>query len=124
MPADGSRPARQRVTHPRTGGVRVPERQHYAHEIDEQTRLGEVYVTALLRTQRRHALATCAGAAVLLLVFAVVAPALAGYRVVGLPVPWVALGVLSYPLLIGLAWLTVRSAERVERDFIDVVRDR
>lgn len=124
MPGDAARPVRRRVTHPRTDGVRVPVRQLYAREIDEQTHLGEVYVTALLRTQRRHAAATCAATAAVLLTFAALASSLAHVHVVGVPLPWLVLAVLGYPLLIGLGWLSVRVAERVERDFADVVRRR
>jgi hypothetical protein len=45
-------------------------------------------------------------------------------RVLGVPLPWLVLGLLVYPLLIALGWYTVRSAERTERHFLELVRRR
>ena len=39
----------------------------------------------------------------------------------GMPLAWVLLGAAVYPLLWFLGWFYVRSAERNERDFADVV---
>jgi len=41
--------------------------------------------------------------------------------VLGLPVPWLLLGVVVYPALLGLGWVYVRRAERNERDFAELV---
>jgi hypothetical protein len=38
--------------------------------------------------------------------------------------PWLLLGVAVYPLLVAAAWWHVRAAERVERDFTDILRRR
>jgi hypothetical protein len=48
-------------------------------------------------------------------------PAVADVRVAGVPVPWLVLGALVYPLLIGLGLFYVRRAERHEREFADLV---
>jgi hypothetical protein len=48
-------------------------------------------------------------------------PALRTLRVLGLPLPWVLLGVLVYPTVIGGAWIYTRMAERNERDFAELV---
>jgi hypothetical protein len=45
-------------------------------------------------------------------------------RVLGVPVPWLLLGVLFHPWLLGLGWVYVRRAEANERDFADLVGDR
>ena len=42
---------------------------------------------------------------------------------VGVPLPWVLLGVLVYPWLITLGWAFVRRAERHEHDFADLVAE-
>jgi hypothetical protein len=40
----------------------------------------------------------------------------------GLPLPWLLLGVVVYPVLIAAAWLYVRQADRNERDFSELVQ--
>lgn len=103
---------------PRSRGVPVAE------EIDSQTRLGEVYVRSLVRSQLRLALLVSGAVAVLLgllpLAFFLL-PQLGSVRVLGLPLPWVLLGVVVYPLLIGTAGYYVKHAEKNERDFSDLV---
>jgi len=96
-------------------------------ELEEQTQLGDVYLTSLIRSQRRLALRLCAAVAVLLGGLALLggyAGWYAGARVLGIPLPWVVLGLLVYPALIGLGWWAVRGAERNEADFYDLVRRR
>ena len=93
-------------------------------EIDEQTRVGDVLMRSLLRTQLRLGLATLAAIGVLLgglpLLFAL-APRLRAVELLGLPLPWLLLGVLVYPGLVVAAWWYVRGAERNERDFVELV---
>jgi hypothetical protein len=48
-------------------------------------------------------------------------PALGSTHVVGIPLPWLLLGGLVYPALVALGWFYVRQAERVEREFSDLV---
>ena len=48
-------------------------------------------------------------------------PGLADVDVIGMPLPWLLLGVVVYPVLVLLGWRYVRSAERNERDFADLV---
>jgi hypothetical protein len=95
-----------------------------AREIDEQTRLGEVYMRSLLRSQLRLALSVLAATAVLLgglpLLFVLVPP-VAQAHVLGVPLPWLLLGGLSYPLLWLAARYHVRHCERLEAEFTDAV---
>ncbi|WP_310961533.1 hypothetical protein [Nocardioides terrisoli] len=112
---------RVRITSPRTGR---PRRTTVASEIDAQTEVGEVYMRSLMRTQLRLALGT-----VLLLVLTVgawpvvfeVFPAVRRAHLAGLPLPWLLLGLLVYPVLLLLAWSYVRRAERNEQSFHDLV---
>lgn len=115
-------PHRVRVTGPRAGR---PRRTSVAAEIDAQSRIGEVYMTSLLRSQLRLALRTVAALAAtvgLLPLLLAVFPVLRTTRVLGVELPWVLLGFAVYPLLLALAWWYVRGAERNERSFQDLLR--
>jgi uncharacterized membrane protein (DUF485 family) len=120
-------PQRVRITHQRTEAVRRAPHRPPVREIDEQTGLGDVYMLSLIRSQRRLAVTVCAAAAVLLVGTALLGaylPDFVAARLFGVPVPWLVLGLLVYPALIALGWYAVRSAERTERDFVDLVRRR
>ncbi|TQK68306.1 hypothetical protein [Nocardioides sp. SLBN-35] len=95
-------------------------------DVHEQTALGDVYLRSLLRAQ--------VGLAVRLLLLLGVSlgvlplafhlwPSLSGIELLGIPLPWLLLGVLVHPFLLLLAWRYVRSAERNERVFADLVSD-
>ncbi|WP_200942247.1 hypothetical protein [Angustibacter sp. Root456] len=119
------RPRRVRVTSPLMGAARRVPHRPATREIDEQTGLGEVYMRSLLRSQLRLALSVLAATAVLiggLPVLFVVAPSVAQAHLVGLPLPWLLLGALAYPMLWLAARYYVRQAERNEDDFTDVLK--
>ena len=115
------RPARVRVTGPRTAR---PRRTSIASEIDAQSPVGEVYMRSLMRSQLRLALGV-----VLVLALSVgslpllfeLSPGLRRAHLLGVPVPWLLLGLGVYPVLIALAWFYVRRAERNEDVFGDMV---
>jgi hypothetical protein len=113
-----------RVTSPRTGAVRQ-RRTSVTSEIDAQTRIGEVYMTSLLRAQLRLATLVLVTVGVLVaglpLLFRLV-PGLVGVELLGMPLTWVLLAFAVYPFLVLVGWLYVRAAERNERDFADVVQ--
>jgi hypothetical protein len=118
---------RVRVTHPRTDAARRAPARSVSREIDEQTQLGEVYMLALVRSQRRLAIGVCAGVALLLGGTALAGawwPRFSSSHLAGIPLPWLLLGVVVYPLLYVLGRLAVRQAERNERAFIELVRHR
>jgi hypothetical protein len=123
----GPPPRRVRITHPRTEAARSVAIRPASREIDEQTALGEVYMSALIRTQRRLAIIVCATIATLLIGVALLgafSSRFATIRWLGVPLPWLVLGVLVYPALIALAAYTVRQAERNEQAFTELVRRR
>lgn len=107
-------PARELAASPRGGG----------RDIDEQTMLGETYMRSLIRTQLRLGLATLA---VVLIPLAVLPAAFALEESVGrlsvgpVPLPWLLLGVLVYPVLVLVGWRYVRQAERNEQEFARIV---
>ena len=86
--------------------------------------LGEVYLRSLLRAQLRLSLFFVGGviavAGAVPLVFWL-DPTLAERSAWGVPVAWLLLGLLAYPLLIGCGWAYVRAAERTEREFSEMV---
>jgi hypothetical protein len=115
-------PERVRVTGPprrRTPVARTVD-------IDTETRLGGVYLGSLLREQLRLALRILAALALsvgsLPLVFHL-APGLADVHLLGVPLPWLLLGVAVYPFLLFLGWRFVRRAERIERDFAELLSE-
>lgn len=121
-------PARRvKVTSPRMRALRRPPSRPVTRDIDEQTTVGELYMRSLVRTMLRLAgvvlgtfMVTLGG---LPLLFAL-APELGAVRVVGVPLPWLLLGAVAYPTIGLTAWWYVRSAERAERDFADLVTHR
>lgn len=124
VPEDPAPPtSRVRVTSPLAAAsshVRRSARQ----EIDEETGVGDVYIRSLVRTQLRSALAVVAllavGVGSLPLAFALL-PDLAALRLGPVPLPWLVLGVLVYPVLLLIGWGYVRRAEAAESDFAALV---
>lgn len=120
-------PRRVRITSPRTSAARRQAGRTGTREIDEQTVVGEVYMHSLIHAQLRLALRVIIGAAVLLgslpLLFALV-PATRTLTVLGIPLPWLLLGVAVYPVLYVAARYYVRHAERIEAEFTEFVGRR
>lgn len=117
-------PRRVVVTSPRTSAVRRPPGRSALRALDEQDRVGELLVRSLVRAQLVLALRLLAVLALLLgglpLLFAL-APATRDITALGLPLPWLVLGVLVHPALLAGGLLYLRLAERNERDFTDLV---
>lgn len=125
LPGRPPAPKRVRVTSPRRQSALRPPSRPIAAEIDEQTALGEVYVDALLSAQRRLAVRLLGGMlgllAVTLAAFLTV-PAIHAARVGPVPLSWLWLGVAGYVLLVAAAVAYLRATERLEREFIALVR--
>jgi len=119
-------PRREVVTGPRRDVRRRPRRSA-AEDIDQQTRIGMVYLRSLMRTQLRLGLATVAlvvvPLAALPLLFGLV-PGVRALRAGPLPLWWLLLGFLVYPAILAVGWWYVRSAERNEEQFTDLVEGR
>jgi hypothetical protein len=129
MPSDDHHEAgkRVRVTSPRRGASRRGPTRPVTTEIDEQTGLGEVYMAALMRAQLRLSVSVLAAGAVLLgilpLLFLTVPPT-RELHIWLVPLPWLILGVLVYPVVALAARYYVRHAEAIERDFAELVDRR
>jgi hypothetical protein len=102
---------RVRVTSPRMSPPRRGPVPPVPTDIDEQTRLGELYMTTSMMI----------GGLPLLFVFV---PATRTLDVGPIPLPWLILGVLIYPAV----WLAgryyVRQSEQIEREFTELVARR
>lgn len=118
---------------PHTQRVRVTSSRRHAATarprslavaLTEQTGAGELYLQGLLRAQLRLALTVLGVGALALLglpaLFALI-PATRSLEVLGLPFPWVLLGVMLYPTMVVLAGWYVTQATRLESRFADVV---
>ncbi len=117
-------PERVRVTGPPRSPHLPARTGRGASQIDDATRLGEIYLSSLLREQLRldsgagpfaRARPRHPAAAVL----AQARPA--ERRLLGLPLPWLVLGFAVYPFLSLVGWRYVRAAERNEEDFAELV---
>lgn len=113
-------PQRVRVTRPAQSRARHTT---VTSEIDAQSEVGLVYMHSLIRAQLRLALGTLAA---LVLTIGLLPWAFAQWapfrhaHVLGLPLPWVLLGVGAYPVIGLLAWNYVHRAERNEARFRDL----
>jgi hypothetical protein len=120
-------PRRVRVTSPRTSAARRPLIPTGTREIDEQTRLGEIYMLSLVQSQLRLTLGVIGGVLLVLgsipLLFWLVPPTRT-LSIFGLPLPWVILGILVYPVVYVAARVYVRNAERIEAEFTEFVGRR
>ena len=118
---------------PQTGRVRITSplttasphvRRTVQQEIDESTGIGEVYVRSLVRSQLRAALTVISTLVLTLGALPIVfwlLEDLSQLTILGVPLPWIFLGVAVYPGLFLLGWLYVRQADKSERDFAVLV---
>jgi hypothetical protein len=120
----GDKPARTRVVLGEVAARRAAADPARA-DLAEQTPVGEALVKGLVRAQLalalRLSLVVVTGLGALPLLFAV-APRVGELKVLGVNLPWMLLGVLAFPFLVGVGWAYVRWAERNEQDFIAVIR--
>jgi hypothetical protein len=116
-------PQRVLVRAPQAQAGPVHGRFAVSREVAEQTTVGEVFLSALIRSQLRLALVVASGFLVLLLgipLLLAALPAAAGTPVLGVPLSWLLLGAGVYPLLLLSAWLFVRNATRNESRYRDL----
>lgn len=101
--------------------------QPLTRDIDEQSNLGEVYMSGLMTAQLRLALSVLAFGAVglggLPLLFLLV-PATRSLDLGPVPLPWVVLAVVVYPVAVVVARYYVRQSERIEAEFSAAVGRR
>ena len=121
-PEPGS--TRVRVVLSERKGIARPVRT--IKEVQEGTAVGELLRRDLIRSQLMVTLRFGALAVLVLGTLPAILtlfPAVGQLHVAGLRVPWLLLGVLMYPFLVGVAWRYTRVADRVEQNFADHVQD-
>lgn len=123
MAADPTPSPRTRVVLAEAATRRAADRARA--DLVEQTPVGEALVKGLVRAQLalalRLGLVVATGLGTLPLLFAA-APAVGSFTVLGLHLPWLLLGLLSFPFLVGVGAAYVRWAERNEQDFAALIR--
>ena len=115
---------RVRITSPRREARRRAEHRPAKQELAEQTGLGEVYLSALLRAQLRLSLAILLGVGAVVLglpAMFLLLPATRHLEVGPIPLPWLAVGVMIYPVVVIAAKIYVHQTERIEREFTDLM---
>jgi Mg/Co/Ni transporter MgtE len=93
---------------------------HRAVTNDAAAEVGDAAIRALIRRQLRVGLLVCGcvcGSLALLPLLFVLAPSVGTTRIWGVPLVWLVLGVLVYPILVMAGSWYARRAERNERDF-------
>jgi hypothetical protein len=120
----GQPPARVRVTSTRRDATTRRDLRPLTHDLDEQSKLGEVYMSGLMSAQlwlaARVLAFGAAGLGGLPLLFLLV-PATKTMDVAGVPLPWLVLSVAVYPVAVIVARYYVRQSERIEQQFSQVV---
>ncbi|WP_436775363.1 hypothetical protein [Yinghuangia sp. YIM S09857] len=107
----------------RTGTARPPGRLPYAATADDlgaPSRLGDLYLKSLMRTQLRLGLSVVAVLVVLLGGIPLACATVPEFReatVAGVPAPWLLVAVVPHPVFLVLGVLNTRQAEANERDF-------
>ena len=94
-------------------------------EVAEQTPYGEILLEDLIRRQRRLAMSVAAAFLVILFglpLMNLLFPELVQMRVLGLPMSWLALAVLVYPIVWTLAVYYVVTSRKYEDEFTKLVR--
>lgn len=93
-------------------------------ELAQQTSWGELLIKDLIKAQLRSGVLLAAFAVIVLGALPLAfyfSPTLATLRLIGLPVPWLLLGIAPFPFLLAVGLWYNRLAERHERDFVDMI---
>jgi hypothetical protein len=121
---DPAQSKRVRVVLSERKGVARPVRT--VVDIQENTGVGELLRTNLIRSQLAVALRFGLGAVItlgLLPVLFWMVPDIGRVEVLGVRLPWLLLGFLVYPYLVLMGYWHTRTAEKVEQNFADHVQD-
>ncbi|OQO90778.1 hypothetical protein [Saccharomonospora piscinae] len=95
-------------------------------ELAEQTSWGKLLVHDLVKVQLRLGVSLFGLVVVLLGLLPLLfhhLPEVATWRVIGIPVSWMLLGIAPFPLLFGVGLWYNRQAERHERDFVAMIEN-
>ncbi|MDP9798643.1 hypothetical protein J2S43_007155 [Catenuloplanes nepalensis] len=117
------RPARVRVVLAEVGRPRTADRARA--DLAEQNQVGEALLRGLIRAQFalavRLAVVVVIGLGGLPLLFAI-APSVTTVKILGVNLPWLLLGGVSFPFLLAVGATYVHLAERNDQDFTALVQ--
>lgn len=120
--AEPRAPRRKRVVLADRRGTREIPRT--IMELEEQNSVGEALVSQLMKVQLRSSL-ILAGITVVALcglpVLFRIVPAVTVVTVFGVNLSWLLLGVLPFPFMVLIGYLSTRNAERHEHEFLRMV---
>lgn len=105
---------------PRTAWAEGEFEERDIRELAEQTAIGSIYLRALISGQLRLSVAVALAFSLVLCAQPLVAwfwPAYSRATVLSIPLPWIVLGALSYPLTVLAGYLYVRRAEAIDHEF-------
>jgi hypothetical protein len=120
-PTDPERPERTRIVLAEVASGKDAAGRPAASASEVQDILLRGLVRAQLALALRLAVVVLVGLGSLPLLFAL-APSFGAVTIAGVRLPWLVLGVLAYPFLIGVGAAFVRFANRNERDFAALQR--
>lgn len=122
--SDAEPPRRVRVTSTRRDAPTRRDLRPLTRDLDEQSSLGEVYMEGLMSAQLRLAARVLGfgvvGLGGLPLLFLLV-PATRELEIGRVPLPWLVLAVVVYPVAFIVSRYYVRQSERIEAEFSLVV---
>jgi hypothetical protein len=119
-----TRSGRTVVTHPRTVATRVARSPLALPDIEASSGLSELALRSLMRAQLRMGLrylAVIVGSLVAVPLVLANAKWLAERSLLGVPLPWLFVGVGFFPLLLGVAVSYTRSIARLELAYLNVL---
>ena len=90
----------------------------------ESTPVGDLYLQSLMRSQLGLSLRVLTVFVTLFLglpLLFYVAPSISKDKIFDVSLPWLILGVAMYPILLVLAWVYNRSANRIDDEFISLL---
>ena len=90
----------------------------------ESTPVGDLYLQSLMRSQLGLSLRVLTVFVTLFLglpLLFYVAPGISNHKIFGISLPWFILGIGMYPILLALAWVYNRSANRIDDEFISLL---
>ena len=113
-----------RITSPRREARRPGERRPRPRSSRSRPGWARSHLSALLKAQLRLSVAILLGIAVVVLglpTLFVLAPATRDILIGPIPLPWLAVGVLIYPVVFVAARIYVHQSERIEQEFSDLM---
>ncbi len=101
-----------------------PDDEKTLDEVAEQTTYGAIFLNELIKRQRALSLSVAFVFLVFIFSFPLISflgPELVNIQIFGLPVTWLLLGVLVYPLVWFLAFFFVSTSDKYEEEFTQLV---